>query len=77
MEDDVKNHFKKGKEWMPWLKDSMKDVASCDKLRGAAKQALNRRFPNGETQYELCRITSKEEITVGTETSKYHGKRNQ
>lgn len=26
----------------------MKDVVRCDKLRGAPKQAMNRRFPNGE-----------------------------
>jgi len=35
---------------MPWRKQAMKDVASCDKLRGAAKQALIRRSPNGETR---------------------------
>ena len=28
----------------------MKDVVACDKLRGASKQALIRRFPNGETR---------------------------
>ena len=28
----------------------MKDVAGCDKPRGAAKQALIRGFPNGATQ---------------------------
>ena len=39
----------KGIRWMPWREKAMKDVASCDKLRGAAKQALIRRFPNGET----------------------------
>ena len=26
----------KGARWMPWQKQAMKDVASCDKLRGAA-----------------------------------------
>ena len=26
--------------WMPWQREAMKDVASCDKPRGAAKQAL-------------------------------------
>ena len=29
----------KGTWWMPWRQEAMKDVASCDKLRGAAKQA--------------------------------------
>ena len=27
----------------------MKDVAACEKLRGAGKRALIRRYPNGET----------------------------
>ena len=29
----------------------MKDVVSCDKLRGAAHKRYIRRFPNGTTQY--------------------------
>ncbi len=36
---------------MPGDQVAMKDVAGCDKPRGAAKQALIRGFPNGETQY--------------------------
>ncbi len=40
----------KGARWMPWHREAMKDVVSCDKLRLAAKQALTRRFPNGETR---------------------------
>ena len=39
----------KGVRWMPQQKLAMKDVASCDKPRGAAKQALIRGFPNRET----------------------------
>jgi hypothetical protein len=35
--------------WMPWRQQAMKDVVARDKLRGAGKQALIRRFPNGET----------------------------
>ncbi len=34
---------------MPWQLEAMKDVVTCDKLRGAGKQALIRRFPNGKT----------------------------
>ncbi len=41
---------RKGTRWMPRREKATKDVASCDKLRGAAKQALIRRSPNGETQ---------------------------
>ncbi len=39
----------KGVRWMPWREEAMKDVASCDKPRGAAKQALIRGLQNGET----------------------------
>jgi hypothetical protein len=44
----------KGVWWMPWRQEAMKDVVSCDKLRGAAKQALIRGSPNGETHPESC-----------------------
>ena len=39
--------------WMPWRQEAMKDVVACDKLRGAGKQALIRRFPNGGTRSPL------------------------
>ena len=39
----------KGVWWMPWLYEAMKDVVSCDKLRGAAHKRYIRRFPNGTT----------------------------
>jgi hypothetical protein len=48
----------------------MKDVAACDKPRGAGKQALIRGSPNGETHL-LCRYLRKQRRTRGTETSKY------
>ena len=35
--------------WMPRQLEAMKDVAVCDKPRGADKRALIRGFPNGET----------------------------
>ena len=28
----------KGVRWMPWRREAMKDVVSCDKLRGAANR---------------------------------------
>ena len=28
----------KGARWMPWRREAMKDVASCDKPRGAANK---------------------------------------
>src|SRR3970040_1166205 len=36
--------------WMPWRRQATKDVAACDKLRGAGKRALIRGCPNGETR---------------------------
>ncbi len=35
---------------MPWYEEAMKEVEGCYKLRGAANQAMIRRYPNGETR---------------------------
>ncbi len=40
----------KGTWWMPRRSEAMKDVVTCDKLRGVGKRALIRRFLNGETR---------------------------
>ena len=48
----------------------MKDVVSCDKLRGAAHKHYIRRFPNGTTQYAEG-VLLEREPTPRTETSKY------
>ena len=61
---------------MSWHREAMKDVVACDKLRGAGKRALIRRFPNVETQYAKSVLPAAEciggvELTQGTETSKY------
>lgn len=39
----------KGIWWIPWYHEAMKDVGSCDKPQGAAKQALIWGFLNGGT----------------------------
>jgi hypothetical protein len=36
--------------WMPWRLQAKKDVAACEKPRGAGKRALIRGYPNGETR---------------------------
>ena len=36
---------------MPRLLEAMKDVVSCEKVRGGAKQPLIRIFPNGATRH--------------------------
>ena len=55
---------------MPRVWEAMKDVVSCDKLRGAAHEHYIRRFPNGTTCYTEG-ITLEREPTPRTETSKY------
>ena len=52
---------------MPWQLEAMKDVVGYEKLRGAVKQALIRRCPNGET-HPACRVSVSEFIG-------YRGKR--
>jgi len=39
---------------MPWHLLAMTDVEGCEKLRGAAKQAMSRRSPNGATRRSLA-----------------------
>ena len=61
---------------MPWQKQAMKDVVSCDKLRGAANRRYIRRFPNGETLGGKTVERSAEYIggherTQGSEPSQY------
>ena len=46
----TRGQVSKGTRWMPWYQEAMKDVGSCEKLRGAATQALIRRSPNGKTR---------------------------
>ena len=61
---------------MPWQNQAMKDVASCDKLRGAAHRRYIRRFPNGETHMSEPHVRPAEYIggyerTQGSEPSQY------
>ena len=48
----------------------MKDVVSCDKLRGDAHDRYIRRFPNGTT-WHIEDMSLEREPTPRTETSKY------
>lgn len=61
---------------MPWQKQAMKDVVSCDKLRGAANRRYIRRSPNGETRDGKTVERPAESIggherTQGSEPSQY------
>jgi len=42
----------KSVRWMTWRREAMKDVGTCEKLRGAGNQAEILRCPNGETHLE-------------------------
>ena len=52
---------------MPWHQEATKEVVGCCKLRGAAKQALIRRFPNGETHWDEVPVSLLEYIEQGGE----------
>ena len=61
---------------MPWQNQAMKDVASCEKLRGAAHRRYIRRCPNGETHEGKTLVRPDEYIvrferTQGSEPSQY------
>ena len=57
---------------MPWLSEAMKDVTSCEKLRGGANIQYIRRYPNGATlQVEDLKLRVIGGQTWRTETSKY------
>jgi len=52
--------------WMPRRQEAMKDVAACEKLRGAGKRAMIRGCPNGETR-PVYRAPRPESIGAGGE----------
>ena len=45
---------------MPRLSEAMKDVTSCDMLRGGANNHYIRRFPNGATHLVEDQVLRKE-----------------
>ena len=57
---------------MPWLSEAMKDVTSCENLRGGANIRYIRRYPNGAT-HQVEGLVPRPGVgrTRGTETSNY------
>ena len=47
----------KGKRWMPWHQEPMKDVGTCDKPRVGGNRPVIRGSPNGATRPESCLVT--------------------
>src|ERR671924_1560176 len=66
----------KGERWMPWRREAMKGVASCDKPRGAASRQRSGDARMGEPGWGNAHSSATESIgrgtrTGGTETSQY------
>lgn len=47
---------------MPWYQELKKEAEGCQKLRGAANQALIRRYLNGETHLDKIEVSLSEYI---------------
>jgi hypothetical protein len=56
---------------MPWLSEAMKDVVSCDKLRGGANYLRSGDFRMGQPTRLKIGYPGNGMQTRGTETSKY------
>src|SRR5919109_2550887 len=72
----VRGQATKSERWMPWRREAMKDVASCDKPRGAASRHRSEDVRMGEPGRSNVRSSLTESIgqgtrTGGTETSQY------
>ena len=72
----VRGQATKSERWMPWRREAMKDVASCDKPRGAASRHRSEDVRMGEpgwgnAQSSLTEYIGQGTRTGGTETSQY------
>src|SRR2546422_887721 len=72
----VRGQATKSERWMPWRREAMKDVASCDKPRGAASRHRSEDVRMGEPGWGNAHSSVTESIghgtrTGGTETSQY------
>ena len=61
---DLARKAEEGAWRMPWLTEAMKDVTSCDKLRGAANEHYIRGFPNVATHTVKNRVSYTEYIGI-------------
>jgi hypothetical protein len=72
----VRGQATKSERWMPWRREAMKGVASCDKPRGAASRQRSGDARMGEPGWGNAHSSVTEYIghgtrTEGTETSQY------
>src|SRR2546421_12175505 len=73
---EVRGQATKSERWMPWRREATKDVASCEKPRGAASRPRSGDIRMGEPGRGHARSSRTESIGVwtrtgGTETSQY------
>jgi hypothetical protein len=61
----------KGKRWMPWHFEAMKDVVSCDKRRRGALIRWTVDFRMGEPYILPSEYIGRQELTQGSEPSQY------
>ena len=52
MQQEILGQATKGRRWMPWRKEAMKDVASCEKPREAASKRRSGDVRMGEPDPE-------------------------
>src|SRR3989475_9737511 len=64
----VRGQATKSERWMPWRREAMKDVASCDKPRGAASRHRSEDVRMGEPGRSNVRSSLTESIGQGTRT---------
>src|SRR5438270_12145839 len=72
----VRGQATKSERWMPWRREAMKGVASCDKPRGAASRHRSEDARMGEpgwgnAQPSVSQVIGHGRRTEGTETSQY------
>ena len=72
----IRGQATKSERWMPWRREATKDVASCDKPRGAASRHRSGDVRMGEPGWGNAHSSVAEFIghgtrTEGTETSQY------
>ena len=58
----------RSERWMPWRREAMKDVASCDKPRGAASRHRSEDVRMGEPGWGNAHSSLTESIGHGTRT---------
>ena len=66
MRQKILGQATKGRRWMPWRKEAMKDVASCEKPREAVNKRRSGDFRMGEPDPEQSGSSIPEYIGGGS-----------